>query len=92
MPSKEPSDQTKLAAHQQLEAFNESIAQQVLQVLGKPGNLIKVQIRAVADFHYRVNVLVGVDAASARVANSFFLVVDAEGSVISSTPKLGRQY
>jgi hypothetical protein len=42
--------------------------------------------------HYRVNVLVGPDAASARVANSYFLVVDGDGAIVTSTPRLTRLY
>ena len=91
MSAKQPSDQAKPAAQHQLETLNESIEQQVLQALGKPSNLFKVQIRPVWDNHYRVNVLVGADAASARVANSYFLAVNAEGTLIASTPKLGRR-
>jgi hypothetical protein len=42
--------------------------------------------------HYRVNVLVGVDAASAKVAHSYFLVADPNGTIIASTPKIRREY
>jgi hypothetical protein len=42
--------------------------------------------------HYRVNVFVGVDAASAKVANSYFLVADIDGNILTSTPKITRQY
>jgi len=33
-----------------------------------------------------------VDAASARVADSYFLVVDGDGVILASTPKISRQY
>jgi hypothetical protein len=42
--------------------------------------------------HYRVNVLVGFDAASTRVAHSYFLVVDSAGKVLTTTPTLRRHY
>jgi hypothetical protein len=39
-----------------------------------------------------VNILVGLDAASAKVAHSYFLVADSDGNVLASTPKITRQY
>ena len=44
------------------------------------------------DDHYRVNVLVGPDAATAAVAHSFFVVVDGAGAVVRSTPAITRRY
>jgi hypothetical protein len=60
--------------------------------LGAPGDLLQVQVRLLWADHYRVNVFVGLDAASARVANSFFLVADSDGNITASTPKITRQY
>jgi hypothetical protein len=64
----------------------------LLAALGKPAGLYQVQIRRLWQHHYRVNVLVGADAASARVADSFFLRADVEGQVVSSTPEVVRRY
>ena len=41
---------------------------------------------------WRFNVLAGENVASARVAHSYFLVVDGDGKLIASTPKITRQY
>ena len=41
---------------------------------------------------YRVNVLVGKDAGSARIASSFFLTADGEGNILASSPKIVRLY
>ena len=49
---------------QQLRAV---IGKQVLDALGQPGNLLGTQIRPLWQDHYRVNVFVGVDAASANL-------------------------
>jgi hypothetical protein len=71
---------------------NAVIAQHVMNTLGRPGDLHKVQVRPLWDDHYRVNVLVGVDAASVRVTHSYFLVANSDGAIIASTPKITRQY
>ncbi len=68
------------------------IGKHVMHTLGQPGNLYAVQVRDLWDDHYRVNVFVGVDAASAKVAHSYFLVADSDGNILASTPKITRQY
>jgi hypothetical protein len=64
----------------------------VLHALGEPSDLVKVQVRAIGQNSFRVNVFVGTDVASARVANSYFLVVDGDGTITTSTPAITRQY
>jgi hypothetical protein len=59
---------------------------------GQPVGLLGTQVRPLWQDHYRVNVFVGVDASSAKIAHSYFLVVDGEGTIIASTPKITRQY
>ena len=76
-------------AHQQRKVV---IGQHVMHTLGQPGDLYAVQVRHLWEYHYRVNVFVGVDAASAKVAHSYFLVADSDGSILDSTPKIMRQY
>jgi hypothetical protein len=71
---------------------NTLIAQRVIHALGEPCNLLQVQVRQLWDQRYRVNVFVGSDTISARVANSYFLQTDDEGNIIASTPKIRRQY
>jgi hypothetical protein len=74
------------------ELLDALIGEQVTHILGEPGNLLKVQVRRLWETRYRVNVVVGADAATARIANSYFLVTDGNGNVVSSTPKIKRQY
>jgi hypothetical protein len=68
------------------------IGKHVLRTLGQPDDLHRVQVKPLWEYHYRVNVLVGADAASAKVAHSYFLVADRDGNVIASAPKITRQY
>jgi len=65
---------------------------QVIRTLGTPVRLHDVQVRQLWDDNYRVNVLVGEDAASLHVAHSFFLVTDGEGQILACTPELTRRY
>ena len=68
------------------------VGEQVLHTLGTPANLLSVQVRMLWENHYRVNVFVGPDAASAQVANSYFLVLGSNGSIMTSTPEITKQY
>ena len=68
------------------------IVQGVLSRLGRPDNFHKVQVKAVSGSKYRVNVYVRADAASYRVAHSYFLEADDEGQVLESSPAISRLY
>jgi len=68
------------------------IGKLVIHTLGQPGHLHEVQVRSLWGDHYRVNILVGLDAASAKVAHSYFLTADSDGNIVASTPKITRQY
>jgi hypothetical protein len=68
------------------------IGKLVIHTLGQPGHLHEVQVRHLWEDHYRVNILVGLDAASVKVAHSYFLVADSDGNIVASTPKITRQY
>jgi hypothetical protein len=67
------------------------ISKQVLLGLGQPESLHLVQVRFLWDDHYRVNVFVGADAATARIAHSYFLVTESTGSILVSSPKFESQ-
>jgi hypothetical protein len=77
--------------HDHLEQ-NAVIGGQVMRALGQPGDLHRVEVRPLREDHYRVNVLVGPDAASVRVAHSYFLVTDGEGTILAATPAITRRY
>jgi hypothetical protein len=65
---------------------------QVMLALGHPNGLHRVQVRSLWEHRYRVNVLIGPDAVSAKVAHSYFLITDGRGTVIASTPTITKQY
>jgi hypothetical protein len=72
--------------------LNAVIGNRVIHALGQPGRLHRVQVRRLWGDRYRVNILVGMDAASATVAHSYFLLADGEGNIIASNPQIMKQY
>ncbi len=72
------------------EARNALIGEQVIEALGRPSDLLVVQVRPLWGSRYRVNVFVGADNMSARVANSYFLKADDDGNIVASTPPIAR--
>ena len=74
------------------EAMKAIIGKHVIQSLGSPGDMLKVQVNPVGNDRYRVNVMVGKTVGTARVADSFFLTADGEGNIVTSSPKILRLY
>jgi hypothetical protein len=74
------------------DALNDIIGEQVVHALGTPDDLLKVQVRRVGSDRYRVNIFVGMDAISGRIADSFFLTADGEGKILTSSPEIVRVY
>ena len=70
----------------------EAIRSGVLESLGLPGQLYRVAVMPLWRDHYRVNVLTGADATSARIANSYFVVTDDRGTIVRTTPKIRKEY
>ncbi len=68
------------------------IVGQLLQALGRPGTLYRVEVRHLWQNHYRANVFVGADAASTRIAHSFFLSTSEDGHIDASAPDITRKY
>jgi hypothetical protein len=88
-PQSKARDRSKQDVPDKLEAL---IGEQVLKVLGQPRDLLRVQVRNLWPGNYRVNVLLGADMASARVAHSYFLAADDDGNIVSSVPPIVKQY
>jgi hypothetical protein len=65
-----------------------AIARHVTGALRQPVDFLGVQVRRLWREHYRVNVLAGPDAASARIVASYFLVTDGAGKITASTPEI----
>lgn len=72
--------------------LNSLIGEQLIHFLGKPDGRHDIQVRELWEVHYRVNVFVGVDPASLKIAHSYFVRTDADGSIVESTPKITRRY
>src|SRR2546430_14787578 len=91
--SKQPQEERQADPDkQERQQMNAKIGGHVMHTLGQPGDLHGVQIRRLWKDHYRVNILVGVDAASAKVAHSYFLVADSDGNILAATPTITRRY
>jgi hypothetical protein len=88
-PQGQPMKEARLFDPRQREAI---ISGHVLHALGQPSNLHRVQVHALWNACYRVNVFVGPDATSSRLAHSFFVVTDEGGTVVATTPRIDRLY
>jgi hypothetical protein len=64
----------------------------VLGDLGKPPEPHRVQVKCVWGDSYRVNVFIGPDVASFKVAHSYFLTADGDGKILTSSPAIRRVY
>jgi hypothetical protein len=88
MSTRQERERGKYQERQERDGRNARIGQRVIHILGQPDELREVQVRRLWEDHYRVNVLVGADAFSAKIASSYFVEADADGNIIESTPKL----
>ncbi len=70
----------------------EVVRTNVIMGLGRPAGLHRIQVSSLWHTYYRVNVFVGPDFASAKVAHSFFLETDGNGKILSSSPAITRAY
>ena len=91
MKAKEQGEQSADQAQQEGRQLGLLIGRRVLEALGQRGDSYRAQVRRLWEGHYRVNLLTGTDAASTRIAASYFLVVDGDGSILASTPGIARQ-
>ena len=68
------------------------VCDQVLSALGRPKEPHRIQARCVWGDFYRVNLFVGPDTASFKVAHSFFLHADGDGKILTSSPMVTKHY
>lgn len=92
MPMQQQEKQQRDQEKQEGKQRSALIGKNVLRALGQPADLQQVQVRQLWEDHYRANVFVGVDAASTKVAHSYFLVVGNDGNIIASTPTITKRY
>jgi hypothetical protein len=78
--------------HQERQQLSVVIGRHIMNAVGLPTDLHRVDVRPLWDDRYRVNILLGVDAASARIAHSYFLVTDGSGNIVDSVPKITKEY
>jgi hypothetical protein len=64
------------------------IGRSLLDALGPGRPACRTQVRRLWEGHYRVNLLTGADPASTRIVGSYFLVVDGDGNILTSTPRI----
>jgi hypothetical protein len=69
-----------------------AIGANVLRALGRPADGHRVVVRRLWPGSYRVNVLVGPDVTSTRIAHSYFLTAGDDGTVRDATPPITRRY
>src|SRR5579864_1979499 len=90
MASAQQPEQPKILPEPKHKPVDGVIVDQLVRHLGRPAHLHKVQVRRLWENYYRVNILVGPDAASAKVAHSYFLKVDGDGLIVEATPKIPK--
>jgi hypothetical protein len=74
------------------ETLNAVIGEQVIHILGEPRELLQMQVRLLWENSYRVNVFVGANAGSAKIAHSYFVKTDSDGIIVESIPRIKKQY
>jgi hypothetical protein len=92
MPTKPQDTHHKDQEKQERQQLNAVIGKHVIHTLGQPDNFHSVQVRRLWNDNYRVNVLVGGDASSVKVAHSYFLVAGSDGNIIASIPTIAKHY
>jgi len=92
MPATKQAEQRNDPERRRRDTFSSLIGEQILHALGKPHDLLKVQVRPLWENYYRANVFTGKDAGSAQVADSYFLTTDGDGNIIASAPKITKKY
>lgn len=68
------------------------VGDSVIFNLGKPAGLHRMQVKCVWGDHYRVNIFVGDDFVTSKIAHSFFLKADENGKILSCSPPIKRMY
>jgi hypothetical protein len=87
----QPDGETELIDQSAKRVAN-AICLNIMAALGRPEDFLRITARQVTGSGYRVNVVTGSDAASARIAHSFFITADADGKVTASDPAILKQY
>lgn len=92
MATKQPVKSEPDPVRQDRQKLNLVIGKHVILKLGQPDDLLRVQVRPLWEAFYRVNILVGPDVSSAKIAQSYFLTADGEGNILTATPEIIKRY
>ena len=63
-----------------------------MRALGRPADFLRATVRPVNADTFRVNVMAGPDAATVRIAHSYFVTADGDGNLVASSPPITRVY
>lgn len=85
----EPQEDMDQHQHETLQAL---ISEQVIHTLGKPVDLVQMQVRRLWQNYFRVNVLVGQNITLAKIAKSYFVKADGDGNIVEATPRIVKEY
>lgn len=92
MPTTRERDHDRDLEQHKSETLQAFIEEQVIHRVGRPYGLRKVQVRRLWENHYRVNMVIGENAASPKIADSYFVEADSDGNIVESNPKMTKRY
>jgi hypothetical protein len=92
MPTNQPGKLFTEEQKHQNEPVSDVIGRHILGILGRPTDPFRVLVRQLWTNHYRANVFIGLDMSSAKVAHSYFVVVDGEGGIVTADPPIIKRY
>ena len=67
------------------------VSDHILHHLGRPNDLVHVQVKRLWDYSYRVNVLTGT-SVDATIQHSYFVKTNEAGEVVTTRPNVKRTY
>ena len=82
--------QEKETKQHKREMLTALIGEEVIRRLGKPDNLLQMQVRPLWDNLYRANVFIGAYGGTISIANSYFVEADDDGNIVASTPTITK--
>jgi hypothetical protein len=90
MPTTQQREQDRDLEKHKSETLQALIEEQVMHRLGRAPGVRNVQVRKLWENRYRVNVLVGDNAVSAKIASSYFVKADSDGNIVDSDPEMTK--
>jgi len=91
-PSRVKEDEETVKLNHRSEKNGATVCACVMNALGRPVDLLRVVAIPLWGNRFRVNVQTGENAASVRIAHSFFVAADERGQIVESIPPITRMY